>query len=140
MKKALYKLIGIFLCVSLLVVYHDYKLGRSETIIRSRYNLFQKYLAGNAERELRNMIAPANRRQSRNSDLGRLASYIVPLESENLVVVQGDRAWVYPRAEKTVLPSFIFGLLENWLVPGGNGIELIESDGEWYFTGTFHIN
>jgi len=58
-----------------------------------------------------------------------LGTFAKPLRPDARVGISGSEAWVCP------VPAYHYGV-----IPGGDSVEMIAIDGEWYFTGKVSID
>jgi hypothetical protein len=96
--------------------------------IRTRYDAMQEAMRTGDTNAARLLFAPTHRPRAMDH-LGRFQTFALPLDHRSGISVDGTRARICPRREFPLIP---FGTL-------GHTIEMIQEDGEWYFTGNIGI-
>jgi hypothetical protein len=130
-------LIGFVLLV-LLFFNYQVRNSRESTAIRIRYQELQNLVSKGEKDKQPMMIAPSHRFPARNRAPSRLTE--LALSKDSIIVVLTDQAWVYPEPQTTRYPNFVYRFLGDYISPRGRGIELSKVDGQWYFTGSIHID
>lgn len=74
------------------------------------------------------LFAPAHRPRAADH-LGRFQTFALPLDHRSGISIKGTRARICPRREFPLIP---FGTI-------GHTVEMLQVDGEWYFTGKIGI-
>jgi hypothetical protein len=96
--------------------------------IHVRYDALQTALRAGDTNALRLLFAPAHRARAMDH-IGRFQTFAHPLDHRSGMSIKEARAWICPRREFPLIP---FGTV-------GHTIEMIQEDGEWYFTGRISI-
>jgi hypothetical protein len=96
--------------------------------IRTRYDAMQEAMRASDTNAARLLFAPAHRPRAADH-LGRFQTFALPLDHRSGISIKGTRARICPRREFPLIP---FGTI-------GHTIEMIQVDGEWYFTGNIGI-
>lgn len=96
--------------------------------IHVRYDVLQVALRAGDTNALQLLFAPAHRALAMDH-VGRFQTFALPLDHRSGISIQGTRARICPRGE---FPLFPFGTV-------GHTIEMIQTDGDWFFTGKVSV-
>ena len=96
--------------------------------IHVRYDALQVALRAGDTNAFQLLFAPEHRARAMDH-LGRFQTFARPLDHRSGISIQGTRAQICPRRE---FPLFPFGVV-------GHTIEMIQADGDWYFTGKVSV-
>jgi hypothetical protein len=99
-----------------------------EAQIRSRYQQMRLALASGDTNTARSLFAPELRGGAHRT-FGVMETFSKPLGPESSVRFTAARAQVCPET------IYHYGAL-----PGGHTIEMVRVDGQWYFTGSVHVD
>ena len=108
----------------------SYLSNRSAEIdaIRIRYAEMHRALVARDEAAALKLIVPAARGKPETRVLG-LDFVVQPLNDSSSISVHGNEASITPRR-----------LFHYYVLPGGNSVEMLKVDGEWYFTGGVSVD
>ena len=96
--------------------------------VRAQYERMRAALSSNDTNAFTLCFAPACRARAEDH-FGRLTTFARPLGPRSGISISGSRAEVCPERLYPMVP------LGNW----GHTIEMINVDGEWYFTGKISV-
>ncbi|MCD6050465.1 MAG: hypothetical protein K0Q55_1868, partial [Verrucomicrobia bacterium] len=103
--------------------------SQEEAQIRARYQQMRTALSSNDTNAALTLVAPPYRNSFQGHRFSHLNNFAQPLGPRSSIWVSGNKATVWP--ERTQL--FI-------VFPGGNTIDMIKVNGDWFFTGDVHID
>ena len=98
------------------------------TEVQAQYERMRSALSANDTNAFTLCFAPAYRARAKDH-FDRLTTFARPLGSRSGISIRGSRAEVCPERLYPMVP------LGNW----GHTIEMINVDGEWYFTGKISV-
>ncbi len=96
--------------------------------VRARYDQMCKALSAGDTNAMALLFAPAYRARA-NDHFGRLTTFARPLGPRSGISITGARAEICPVRLHPMIP------VGNW----GHTIEMIQVEGEWFFTGKISI-
>lgn len=106
----------------------DRSRNRQEAQIRLRYQQMRLALSSGDTNTARSLFAPELRGGAHRT-FGVMETFSKPLGPESSVRFKAARAQVCPE------PIYHYGAL-----PGGHTIEMVRVDGQWFFTGSVHVD
>lgn len=110
--------------VSVFVLLESFASGREFTRIRERYEMLQTAMAAGDTNSVRLLYAPSHRSQFDNT-YHRLQMFARPLSYRSGISIKGKQATICPQR---TIPLFLFNT-------SGHTVEMIEVEGDWFFTG-----
>lgn len=97
--------------------------------VRARYAQMRAALSAKDAEAVKLLMAPSSRAGAGEEMIRRLDQFAKTLVPSSSVSISGSQARICPK------PVYHFGIL-----PGGDTVEMIKVDGEWFFTGKVHID
>jgi hypothetical protein len=103
--------------------------AREEELIRARYQQMRAAMSSKNTNSIKALFAPAFQSSVNDYHITMLNDFAQPLGSLSSILVIGDEALIWPTRVNRYL-----------VIPGGNTIEMIKVNTNWYFTGKIHID
>ncbi|PYI81405.1 MAG: hypothetical protein DME26_20035 [Verrucomicrobia bacterium] len=112
-----------------LFLYDHFALRPERAQVKARYVAMHRALQTRDVETVRSLLAPSLRPRAAKGDFGILPTFVTAFGKQSAIHISGSKA--------TVVPERVF----YWgIIPGGNSIEMVKIDGQWFFTGKVHID
>jgi len=125
-----HSLAGLLIALALVAVLFAHRSNqREEAQIHARYQQMRTALSSSDTNAVLALIAPNYRRNFHSHSFPYLDRFVQPLGTRSSIAISGNKA--------DVCPDRIHHYL---IIPGGNTVEMIKLNGDWFFTGDVHID